>query len=986
MKYFLFFLLLMSSLASYADQWRLQPGQARDIAVGADGSVWSIGNVAPHGGGYTIQRWTGSAWQAVDGAALRVAVDPQGNPWVVNDANQIFRRESNRWIQVPGQARDIGIGADGSVWIIGAEVAAGGYSIRYWSGSAWVLVGGGGVRISVHPSGQPFVVNNRGEIFQRNVSGSWRNYPGLATDIAVGPSGALWVIGTDVIGSDFGIHFWNGLEWNTVDGGGTQIGVGTDGRPWIANSRFEIYRRMYTLNTLSRSPSVAPVSMNYSVGPTTFAGRISAICSRPGAPDHVVVAGESGGVFECTNFLSDSRRWNHLRMLRQHNVTDVILIPVTRSGATYTQLWASSMNTYDALTKPQIWLRQSDGNWTQAAFVSDTRSLRPEETDTYRIIKSKVNDDLYAVGKYGIAHKPSNGDQWRLVSTNLHGWISLESLSDGTLIAAGAQGIHFSSDGGRIWSTPFDQTTWYGSASRPQWLSPEDRFCLKADPGGLVVMACKKVEGEKRMQLYGSVNSGRNWAAFRTICGKGTNNAAGGWISITPEYNSVSRQLEVYVSNTENVHYGYLPGNTPQEALSTAMANPAFSWLPGSSYNGGFGFNWYHADTRQIVLLNTGSGRRRMLISSDGGLYSANLTRPDIQSLISDVRSEGPTQGLNALQVYNLTGDGREFTFGTQDNAFGYHGSGDLTNWFIGGGTEGFTINRRGAWVYEYSDYQLIGLGGIWGRVGLNFGAARECVSPTGPNESTFNAPTVGYGAPITLANHVYIQNQRPVAGSTTFPWQISKNDGCNWQNLPNTPLERSQGELAFFSTAPNGRLVLTTTLKDPTRGIVPARLENPINLLPGTNWQIPTMTGMRGGIALMGSQFLYNPVVAVNSANPLHLIAAEESSGFLKSSRDGGNSWTEVSGFNSLYRSMNGMPKSSGGNHSIWSISFSPFDPDVVIVGTVSKGLFLSLDGGNSWGALSNPGIFMPTSFFWKSPTEVIVSTYGRGLFTIRF
>ena len=135
-----------------------------------------------------------------------------------------------------------------------------------------------------------------------------------------------------------------------------------------------------------------------------------------------------------------------------------------------------------------------------------------------------------------------------------------------------------------------------------------------------------------------------------------------------------------------------------------------------------------------------------------------------------------------------------------------------------------------------------------------------------------------------------------------------------------------------------------------------------------------------------MGSQFLYNPVVAVNSANPLHLIAAEESSGFLKSSRDGGNSWTEVSGFNSLYRSMNGMPKSSGGNHSIWSISFSPFDPDVVIVGTVSKGLFLSLDGGNSWGALSNPGIFMPTSFFWKSPTEVIVSTYGRGLFTIRF
>jgi hypothetical protein len=32
----------------------------------------------------SIQRWTGGGWHRVAGAALRVAVGPGGQPWVVN--------------------------------------------------------------------------------------------------------------------------------------------------------------------------------------------------------------------------------------------------------------------------------------------------------------------------------------------------------------------------------------------------------------------------------------------------------------------------------------------------------------------------------------------------------------------------------------------------------------------------------------------------------------------------------------------------------------------------------------------------------------------------------------------------------------------------------------------------------------------------------------------------------------------------------------
>ena len=69
----------------------LLPGFARDIGVGADGSVWMIAtNRVP--GGYGIYKWnvSRSDWDPVPGGAVRIAVDPDGNAWVVNDAGFIF--------------------------------------------------------------------------------------------------------------------------------------------------------------------------------------------------------------------------------------------------------------------------------------------------------------------------------------------------------------------------------------------------------------------------------------------------------------------------------------------------------------------------------------------------------------------------------------------------------------------------------------------------------------------------------------------------------------------------------------------------------------------------------------------------------------------------------------------------------------------------------------------------------------------------------
>jgi hypothetical protein len=147
--------------------WQHRPGSAHDIGIGADGAAWVIGT-NPVNGGYGIYALgNGGNWVGVDGGGVRIAVDSSGAPWVVNDANNIYQRVGAGWEQRPGSAHDIGIGADGAVWVIGTNAVGGGYGIYTWNGDNWVGIDGGGENISVDPRGFPWVTNDANNIYQR---------------------------------------------------------------------------------------------------------------------------------------------------------------------------------------------------------------------------------------------------------------------------------------------------------------------------------------------------------------------------------------------------------------------------------------------------------------------------------------------------------------------------------------------------------------------------------------------------------------------------------------------------------------------------------------------------------------------------------------------------------------------------------------------------------------------------------------------------
>ncbi len=215
-------------------QWQRMPGNARDIGVGADGSVWAVGT-DERSGGYGIYHWLGGIWQRIDGGALRIDVDPDGVPWIVNDSHSIYRRQNGAWQRMGGNARDIGIGADGSVW-----VTSGGGTYRYDHGD-WVGVRGSGVRIDVDPNGVPWVIDHTNDIHQL-IAGRWIQRNGAARDIGIGGDGSVWIIGTSEDDGGHRIYRWSGAAWNRVAGSSRQISVDPDGYPWAANSAGDIYR------------------------------------------------------------------------------------------------------------------------------------------------------------------------------------------------------------------------------------------------------------------------------------------------------------------------------------------------------------------------------------------------------------------------------------------------------------------------------------------------------------------------------------------------------------------------------------------------------------------------------------------------------------------------------------------------------------------------------------------------------------------------
>jgi hypothetical protein len=185
-----------------------------------------------------IYRWDGTAFQQQPGGAWRIAVDPNGRPWVVNHGNQIWRWNGSSWDLMPGVAIDIGIGANGDVWVLGTTGIP-----HKWDGNNWRAIGGGAKRIAVDAVGNPWLVNDAGQIWHWKGT-EYELLPGSARDIAVGPDGTVLIVSTSPSAGGFQVQRWGSGQWIAEgDAVGAAVAAGPSGALYVMKDTGALFRR-----------------------------------------------------------------------------------------------------------------------------------------------------------------------------------------------------------------------------------------------------------------------------------------------------------------------------------------------------------------------------------------------------------------------------------------------------------------------------------------------------------------------------------------------------------------------------------------------------------------------------------------------------------------------------------------------------------------------------------------------------------------------
>jgi len=170
-------------------------------------------------------------WKRVAGTAYDIGVGADGTAWVVGKNNTIWRMTFGSWNKINGYASAISVDPQGNAWVITRNGA-----INRFDGKKWVKVPGIAYDLDVGADGTAWHVGTNNSIW-RMVNGSWKRIAGSATKIAVGPDGNAWVI--DPKG---GIFRYDGKGWQRVQGQAYDIGVSANGTVWHIGNGNTIYR------------------------------------------------------------------------------------------------------------------------------------------------------------------------------------------------------------------------------------------------------------------------------------------------------------------------------------------------------------------------------------------------------------------------------------------------------------------------------------------------------------------------------------------------------------------------------------------------------------------------------------------------------------------------------------------------------------------------------------------------------------------------
>lgn len=683
-------------------------------------------------------------------------------------------------------------------------------------------------------------------------------------------------------------------------------------------------------------------------------GRANTIAVYPTANNLIFVTSETGGLFRSQD---SGIHWRHIDSLPCTATNSVAFLP--RRGPTDPpMLIVTTSDDFKVVSGGGIWRSTDSGrSWTHSTVTLPPDI--PTRFSAYEISIVPNGSAIYVGMEFGVLISTNRGASWEY--QDVFGPFadrrtrSILALGNNQVIAGGPAGIRRSTDGGATWSVPAT-----GTAGSPgvqdihafgrSPISPQQAFVVSTET-----------------HLFSSEDGGNSWTRIVSApIGGGT---CGGISFIkavrrTPANQPSSRSLQLYFSNR------------CYAARLIAPINPA-TGIPD------YGGSWQvlridHADPRDLAFDDASNP---LLFATDGGLHKTT-DGGDTWGFVG-----GGSYGYNALQITEVTGQHIEdihrddLYFGTQDNNLWASGDGGAS-WPHAVRAEGFYIEAQRR-VATAADSKI------------TFVACGACANRI---------------SDVLLTNDMTWQNPAgPVVGNPVILDQARR-----WQLVDNSE-DFSQGSAVTANLGANWRQYATFRVAPPVASRGLAKLgrsaSESVSLVAYqpylAGWvggneiqhlmlihQAPRATTatisfplMRnfGGLGINPTEYAWYQVFAIDPADPLHIIAPDVINQRVMETTDGGDVWAPVQELANLASDGGRLLFSKAIYPNISAISFSPQNPRFVLAGTLEGGIYFSIDNGGHWGRIPGSEVVTNvTAFHWRSENDVIVSSYGRGLWRL--
>ncbi len=290
-------------------QFTQLPGTAKDIGIGADGTVWVIGtdklgSLSNENTGdtktydiYGLHRWNSlkQGWEHLSSQGIidnkiiakRISVDPDGRPWILNDKNgeliciTHFKtcKVKRFWDERSGNETDIGVGAQtGLCYGMISSIYPTGYVVKVKAlykpdilkSEEWGTLFDD-MTVFKQTTDELKVVypvnvdtDGNSNVWFTDAAKSIGHFmfsnrqqdphvtllPKSANDIGVNSGGDVWVVGTNPVAGGYEIfelvrHKNAEPKWKGHKIGAVRIDVDPIGNPWFINDKGQIFRAEY---------------------------------------------------------------------------------------------------------------------------------------------------------------------------------------------------------------------------------------------------------------------------------------------------------------------------------------------------------------------------------------------------------------------------------------------------------------------------------------------------------------------------------------------------------------------------------------------------------------------------------------------------------------------------------------------------------------------------------------------------------------------